>query len=112
MNKEEIVRAVRGSYCSTELDRLADAVSALDVCTPAEREYIEAGISTPWELATEEQLKRYRTAWDAVVAERTPPDPVETFIAEVRGMIADPHAHRFAVAGALAKLDAARGRKL
>lgn len=91
---------------------LADAVRALDVCTPAEREFIDAGADAPFDGATPRQLARYRAAWDALIAERTPPDPVETFIAEICAATRHlPAASVARIDAALAKLDAARDAK-
>ncbi len=98
------------------LQDVADAVSALDVCTPAEREWLEASFKSyaAYDRAATERRLRAHDALERERAERTPPDPVEAFIAEVR-KTRDGWANftsvRCALDPLLAKLDAARGRK-
>jgi hypothetical protein len=105
MTKEEITAVLAAS-----------AIRALDVCTPAERALIDAVVDVPWGApSTRQQEINYKAAYEAVLAERTPPDPVETFIAEVREALdartlSIEQTYR-AISAARFRLDAARGRK-
>ncbi len=111
-DKQRIIRALVDTQIIGPMLRieLADAVAALDVCTPAERSLVD-------HVATETLVRVLRThGFDgvadkaaAVLAERAPPDPVEVFIARMRN-----HALKHddtEMLNALSTLDAARGRK-
>lgn len=114
--KEEISNAILSSYCSVNLKHISDAVLALDVCTLAERHLVE------W-LVTGSDIKQLlakhgRTAAleniRAVLAERTPSDPVETFITDVRKTCDDwgnGSSVHSVLTSLLTKLDAARTKK-
>ncbi len=120
MTKDECLRAARRLRSMYNLLLPGDAkdalaalegyVAALDVCTSAEREFLSAYFEW-WhvEPPTAEQVTRLEKARKALVAERTPPDPVETFIAEVRAALSQ--ADQASATAALRKLDAARGRE-
>lgn len=114
MTKDEIVRKFEdacghGGMVTEQLRYVTDAVAALDVCTPAEREFIEARMALrrlPYgtdPVFASDVFQRFVNAEEAVVAERTPPDPLEAFVAKVKAAEQ--------IGYAIAKLDAARGRK-
>jgi hypothetical protein len=113
----DVLVAVQNEPIAAEIDRLCDAVAVLDVCTPGEREWLEASLSSESlrKLVAEFPGSALAQARDKAIAERTPPDPVETFIAEVRAAHNDKYLTLEEVyqteARALARLDAARGRK-
>jgi hypothetical protein len=88
MTKEEIAGWLEG-YGGQFAAHVVCAIRALDVCTLGEREWLEASLSS-------ESLRKsvnvhpgsaLAQARDKAIAERTPPDPVETFIAEVRSYV-------------------------
>lgn len=107
MTKGEIVGRLLNMTAHGTQD-LADAVFALDVCTSAERELVEA-YADPSE--TVEAFTRRTKALDALIAERTPPDPVEVFIARARAAWKLKRIECQEQLGyALVDLDAARGK--
>jgi hypothetical protein len=114
VTKGEIVALLPAVTTQEGAAQLAKAVAALDLCTAAERELIElvACLATD-EIPTPSQVEAYKRAHAAIRAERTPPDPVEAFIAEVRESttLTGPSFSCAAVERALAKLDAARGKR-
>ncbi len=119
MTKEEIADALR-DYSGLDIRVLSEAVRALDVCTAVEREWLEASLALEGSTLqsagpTVGEERRYQLALAALRAERTPPDPVETFIAEVRVQCDGPtkvaHHALSDIKYALDRLDSARGRK-
>lgn len=105
MTKDEIEEELRAQ----ESDTLADYVAALDVCTAAERKYLEACLEAPSATSWISELRL------AVQAERTLPDPLEAFVAEVRSALRETTGSDCGAMArsriALASLDAARSKK-
>jgi hypothetical protein len=114
VTKGEIVALLPNVTTQEEAAQLAKAVAALDVCTPGEREWLEASLSSESlrKVVVELPGSALAQARDKAIAERTPPDPVETFIARARAAWKLKRIECQEQLGyALVDLDAARGRK-